>query len=208
MKKKVLLDSNSKQKLSQNKTITFEWESDIEKGTIIKNKEMGVNVSYYAIVDEKDDFQYDTFGIEERKGNCVSVVLNQKNCICLISEYRVIPEKFFLSCPRGSSKIQESRLQCSLREIEEEVGDFRLIDAVDLGEMYQNTTFFSTPLGVYLVKIEIKNERGIKESQLREDIFEINFYEPTTVKKMIQEGKINCLITLGALSKYFSYIET
>lgn len=208
MKNKKLLDSVTKNELeSQGRSIVFDWETKIDEGTVFENKKMGVVLKYYAVLDENQNFTYDTFGIEEREDNCVSVVLNQKDEICLLKEYRFMPEKYFLSCPRGFSEINEDRLQCSLREVAEEVGDFEVIETIDLGQFYQNTTFFITPIGVKLVKIKISNVE-IGKNQESEDICGIGFYEPETVKQMIKEGRIECLITLGALMRYFAFIES
>ena len=209
MKKKAILNSVTKQRLrSLDESIEFGWESDVGKGILIKNAQMGVNIYHYAVFDTNNDFKYDTIGIEERDGNCVSVVLNQENEICLLKEYRFMPNKYFLSCPRGFSDFQdEERLDCALREVREEVGDFRIIDTVDLGNLYQNTTFFVKPIGVEVVKIEIDKKIEINEDQQSEDIIAVAFYKPDVIKRMINEGEIECLITLGALLKYFSYVE-
>ena len=209
MKRKILLDSIAKQKLlSQNKLATLDWENGIDEGIIIKNQKLGVTLYYYAVFDEANNFEYDTFGIEERDGNCVSVVLNQENEICLLKEHRFMPDKYFLSCPRGFADYQnEKRLDCALREVKEEVGDFKIIGTVDLGNLYQNTTFFLKPIGVEMVKIEINKKIKINKDQQSEDIVDVAFYKPEIIKKMINEGKIECLITLGALLKYFAYIE-
>ncbi len=209
MKKKAILNSVTKQRLqSLDESIEFGWESDVDKGVLIKNTQMGVNIYQYAVFDTNNDFKYDTIGIEEREGNCVSVVLNQENEICLLKEYRFMPDKYFLSCPRGFSDSQdEKRLDCALREVREEIGDFGIVETVDLGNLYQNTTFFLKPIGVKVVRIDVNKKIEISKDQQSEDIIDVAFYKPEVIKKMINEGKIECLITLGALLKYFSYIE-
>ena len=209
MKKKIILDSATKQKLlSHNKSIKFDWETDLDKGIIIRNQKLGVNLYYYAVFDENNNFNYDTFGIEERDGNCVAIVLNQNNELCLLKEHRFMPDKYFLSCPRGFSDFRdENRLDTALREVRQEVGEFEIIETIDLGNLYQNTTFFLKPIGVILVKLKINKKIEINKHQQSEDIEGVAFYNPEKVKKMITEGKIECLITLGALSKYFCYIE-
>ena len=209
MKRKIVLDSEIKQKLlSPNKSTTFDWARDPDKGVIIKNEKMGISLYYYAVFNEDNNFEYDTFGIEEREGNCVSVVRNQENEICLLKEYRFMPDKYFLSCPRGFSDSQdEKRLDCALREVREEIGDFGIVETVDLGNLYQNTTFFLKPIGVKVVRIDVNKKIEISKDQQSEDIIDVAFYKPEVIKKMINEGKIECLITLGALLKYFSYIE-
>jgi len=209
MKNKVILNSVTKRRLqSVDKPIEFGWESDVDKGILIKNAQMGVNIYHYAVFDTNNNFKYDTIGIGERDGNCVSVVLNQENEICLLKEYRFMPDKYFLSCPRGFSDSQsEKRIDCALREVKEEVGDFRIIDTVDLGNLYQNTTFFLMPIGVNVVRIDVNKNIEISKDQQSEDIIEVTFYKPEVIKKMINDGKIECLITLGALLKYFSYVE-
>ena len=205
----VILDSVTKQKLqSHDESIKFGWKSDIDRGIIIKNTKIGINIYQYAVFDEDDNFEYDTFGIVEREGNCVSVVLNQENEICLLKEYRFMPDKYFLSCPRGFSDFQdEERLDCALREVREEIGDFGIVETVDLGNLYQNTTFFLKPIGVKVVRIDVSKKIEISKDQQSEDIIDVAFYKPEVIKKMINGGKIECLITLGALLKYFSYIE-
>ena len=209
MKKKEILNLVTKQRLqSLDELIEFGWEGDIDKGIIIKNTKMGVNIYHYAVFNTNNDFKYDTIGIEEREGNCVSVVLNQENKICLLKEYRFMPDKYFLSCPRGFSDSQdETRLDCALREVREEIGDFRIVETVDLGNLYQNTTFFLKPIGVKVIRIDVYKKMEISKDQQSEDIIDVVFYKPEIIKKMINEGKIECLITLGALLKYFSYIE-
>lgn len=209
MKNKLILDSQMKKKLLyQNKSITFDWESDLNGGFLACNKKLGINLYYYAVFDEDNNYQYDTFGIEEREENCVSIVLNQQDEICLLHEYRFMPNRFFLSCPRGFSDHDESRLECSLREIKEEVGDFKIIETTDLGNLYQNTTFFINPIGVRIVKIKVKGEIEIDESKKMEDICKVMFYRQDVIKEMINDGKIECLITLGALAKYFCFIDS
>lgn len=208
VKKKKLLNSIAKQELeSQSQNLKFDWCTDLENGTVFENKKMGTILRYYAVIDENQDYLYDSFGIEERVGNCVSVVLNQNDEICLLKEYRFMPEIYFLSCPRGFSEVKENRLECSLREVAEEVGDFEVIETIDLGQFYQNTTFFITSIGVKLVKINVSNVE-IGKNQESEDICGIGFYKPDTVKQMIKDGKIECLITLGALMRYFAFIES
>ena len=98
-------------------------------------------------------------------------------------------------------------MDCAVREIKEEIGDFKVIEVIDLGNLYQNTTFFLNPIGVKLVKIEIDKKIEINREQKSEDILDVVFYNPEIVKKMINNGKIECLITLGALSKYFAYFK-
>lgn len=209
MKQKIILDLVTKQELlPPGESIEFDWESDLGKGIVIRNQKLGVTLYYYGVLDENDCFKYDTFGIDEPDGNCVSVVLNQDDEICLLKEHRFMPNKYFLSCPRGFSDFRdEKRLETALREVKEEVGEFEVIGTVDLGDVYQNTTFFLKPTGVMLVKLKINKKIEINKHQKSEDIEGVAFYKPETVKKMIKDGEIECLITLGALSKYFCYVE-
>lgn len=100
-KKKAILDSTTKQKLqSQNGSIEFDWESDVDNGIIIKNTKLGVTIYYYAVFDTNNHFKYDTFGIAEREGNSVAVVLNQNNELCLLKEHRFMPDKYFFKLPK------------------------------------------------------------------------------------------------------------
>ena len=157
MKQQTILDLVTKQELlSHGESIEFDWKSDLGKGIVIRNQKLGVTLYYYGVLDENNCFKYDTFGIEESDGNCVSVVLNQDDEICLLKEHRFMPDKYFLSCPRGFSDFRdEKRLETALREVKEEVGEFEVIGTIDLGDVYQNTTFFLKPIGVMLVKLKI-----------------------------------------------------
>lgn len=208
MKTKKILDLETKQELSTVESTKFDWETDFENGIIIRNKKLGLNINYYAVFDENDKFSYDTFGIEERDGNTVAVVLNQYNELCLLKEHRFMPDKYFLSCPRGFSDFKnEKRLDVALREVREEVGEFEVIEIIDLGSIYQNTTFFLKPIGVVLIKLKINRDIEIDFHQMSEDIEKVIFYKPEDVMKMIRDGKIECVITLGALVKYFSSLN-
>ncbi|AGB50001.1 hypothetical protein Metho_1819 [Methanomethylovorans hollandica DSM 15978] len=209
MKKKILLNVVAKKDfLYQKKSIHFGWKSDISNGIVFQNSNLGVTLYYFAVLNEHNSFEYDTFGIEERAHNCVSVVVNQDGNIGLLKEYRFMPERYFISCPRGfADSDEENRVKCSLREIEEEIGEYQLIESIDLGDLYQNTTFFITPIGVRLVKINISETKKLTELQKAEDINGVSFYSIEDTKNMIRNGKIVCGITLAALAKYFSYIE-
>ena len=119
-----------------------------------------------------------------------------------------MPDKYFLSCPRGFSDFKnEKRLDVALREVREEVGEFEVIEIIDLGNIYQNTTFFLKPIGVVLIKLKINREIEIDFHQKSEDIEKVIFYKSEDVMKMIRDGKIECVITLGALVKYFSSLN-
>jgi len=207
MKTKRILDLETKQELLTTESTKLDWETDFEKGIILRNEKLGLNINYYAVFDENTNFSYDTFGIEEREGNTVAVVLNQDNELCLLKEHRFMPDKYFLSCPRGFSDFKnEKRLDVALREVREEVGEFEVIEMIDLGNIYQNTTFFLKPIGVVLIKLKINREIEIDFHQMSEDIEKVIFYKSEHVMKMIRDGEIECVITLGALVKYFSSI--
>lgn len=207
MKKKILLTKKFSEKVI-NADNELKWESDLDNGIVFQNQKLGLILKYYAVVDKNSSFLYDTFGIEERTNNCVSVIVNQNNRIFLLNEYRLMPEKYFMSCPRGFADTDfENRIICSLREIEEEVGEYDLIETKDLGDLYYNTTFNINPIGVRLVKINIKNNYKITDSQKNEDIEGIKLYSSKEIKQLIKNGKIECGITLAALAKYFTYCE-
>ena len=209
MKTKRILDIETKDELLAAESSKLDWETDLEKGIIFRNKNLGLKINYYAVFDEHYKFSYDTFGIEERDGNTVAVVLNQDNELCLLKEHRFMPDKYFLSCPRGFSDFKnEKRLDVALREVREEVGEFEVIEIIDLGNIYQNTTFFLKPIGVVLIKLKINREIEIDFHQKSEDIEKVVFYKSEHVMKMIRDGEIECVITLGALVKYFSSLKS
>ncbi|MGB9929030.1 MAG: NUDIX hydrolase [Methanosarcina sp.] len=210
MKKKILLDSKEEENISNNGISTvYGWKSDLKEGIVFKNENLGVTIYRFAVLEEDDTFQYDTFGIEQRNSNCVSIVVNQEDKICLLKEYRFMPKKYFLSCPRGFANFDgESRYNCSLREMKEEIGNYELIDSIDLGDLYQDTAFYISSMGVKLVKIRMDNLNVLNDLQKSEDIEGISFYSVGEVKNMIKKEEIVCGITLGALAKYFAYLDS
>lgn len=209
MKKKILLDDSQFKKIcSEYGDKLFGWDSDFKNGIIFKNRNLGLVIYRFAVIEDDNSFQYDTFGIEQRSSNCVSVVVNQKNEICLLKEYRFMPEQYFFSCPRGFANYDdETIVNCSLREIEEEIGEYELINSFELGELYQDTAFYISPIRVQLVKINFKKKSKLTDKQKEEDIEGIFFYPIQQVKKLIKENQITCGFTLAALSKYFAFID-
>lgn len=210
MKKKIILDDVQLKKIySKYGNKSFGWDSDLKNGIVFYNEKLGVTIIRFAVLEDDNSFQYDTFGIKQRDGNCVSIVVNHKNEICLLKEYRFMPERYFFSCPRGFANYdEETTVNCSLREIEEEIGEYELINSLDLGEIYQDTAFYISPIGVQLIKINLKNESKLTNKQKEEDIEGVSFYSIQHVKKLVKENQITCGFTLAALSKYFVFIDS
>ena len=81
-----------------------------------------------------------------------------------------------------------------MREVREEIGDFKVMEIIDLGYLYQNSTYFIKPIGVILVRLEINKKTEINKYQKSEDIERVEFYTHNTVKKMIHPSKNSSIV--------------
>lgn len=201
MLKKTLLTPKIIKNLKSNNN-KFGWSSNKDQGIVLENKNLGIQIYYYGLFNEKGDFSYDTIGINERKGNSVVVIIDQNKNLGLLKEYRPIPDKEFISCVRGFSNEGENAIKTAIRELQEEVGDLEIVSNISLGEVYHNTTFFQTPVQVFLVNvISRRTKLSVNNHEM---ILNFHFYKPNEVLNLINSNKIKCQITLSALMLYFS----
>ena len=181
----------------------LDWKLGItHSNTIVENQKLGVNIFRYNIIDtNSNNILYDTIGIKEQCGGCVILLLDEKNRIGLIKEWRPIPEKWFWACIRGfSNGNSESILKTAQREIIEEIGSITIKEEKNIGKIYSNTSFFETPVNVILFKAKLNLIKLSKE----EGIVDFNFFLDTEIDEMIINNEIECQFTLSVIAKFFA----
>ena len=122
----------------------------------------------------------------------------------MVWEWRPIPEKWFWACPRGfGDPDDEDNLATAKRELIEEIGNCRVINSKKVGNLYSNTTFFETPIGLVLLDVEVIETQISRE----EGIVDFKFYSKAELLKMIREDRVEDSLTLSALMRYFALEE-
>lgn len=196
----------SKKMSVTNANNNLEWKfGSINSNVIIENKKLDVKLLRYKIISNSNDiFLYDTFSINEPKFGSIVILEDQFEKVGLIYEWRPIPNKWFWACIRGFGiNKDKNNIMAGKREVFEEIGDCTIVEEIEIGIIYQNTTFFENPNGVILLKIN----NFKKKLQKSEGIRDLKFFSLEEIKKMIFDNKINCQFTLSALSKYIIYKE-
>lgn len=194
-----------KKKAVNNDHGLFEWQPGNPTSNVaLENKKMGIKLCRYLITRPNGDALYDTIGIVEPTGGSIVIIKNKNDELGLIHEWRPIPEKWFWACVRGfGDPTDNSSLSTAQREITEEIGNCEIIRETDLGEIYQNTTFYEKPARVILLIVKDLHEKVSRE----EGIDKIKFFSKREIMDMIKNGEIEDTFTLSALAKVFASEE-
>lgn len=196
------MNTNIYKEAVYNNSKDLEWKlGKDESNIIINNEKIGVKIVRYNIINN-NKILYDTIAINESRCNAVIVLVDENENIGLIFEWRPIPQKWFWACIRGFyEKGEVNQIAAAKRELFEEVGIKTINHINNLGEYYQNTTYFENPTNVIEIKVQIKDKIQL---QKEEGIYKLSFFTKKEIITMVNENKIICQHTLAALMKYFS----
>lgn len=180
----------------------FDWRpGDPTSNVALENRKMGIKFCRYLITGSNGDVLYDTIGIVEPQGGSIVIIQNTSGELGLIHEWRPIPEKWFWACVRGFGDPEDGgALATARRETIEEIGSCEILREVDLGEIYQNTTFYEKPARVILLLVQHLDEKVSRD----EGIEKIKFFSRQEITVMIKNGEIQDTFTLSALVKVFA----
>ncbi len=191
----------SKKEVSNNQK-PFDWEyGNADSNIVLENRKLNVQILRYYVTSPDGKVLYDTISINEPKTNSVTIIVNEKNEIGLIKEWRPVPAKWFWACVRGfGDPDDEDNLATAKREMIEEVGNCTIVDSRKIGVIYQNTTFYKNPVGVVFISVEETREKN----ELESGITEFHFFSVEEIKKMIGNGDIDDVFTMSALARYLT----
>ena len=142
---------------------------------------------------EKHSYSY----VKRPDGVSVAVV-NEKDEILLIKQFRYPVKKFVWEVPGGAVDAGETLKEAALREFKEETGyvltgkqDIRLLGHWD----YANS-LSTEKLGVFLVQVN-SNELKVKKSvgDVDEDIVKVRWFKLKEALSMVDNGQIDDLRT-------------
>jgi hypothetical protein len=195
-----------KEAINNNDSYPFAWQlGEPDTNVILEHKGLNVQLLRYLIKSPDSDVLYDGFAIKEAPNNTVTVIRNQSKELCLVYEWRPIPEKWFWACVRGfADPNDEDNIAAGKREMIEEIGHCTIINHRKLGALYQNTTFYENPVGLVLLEVELIDQQTSHE----EGIVDFKFFTKEEIMTMIHEDKIEDTFTLSALMKYFAAEES
>ena len=149
----------------------------------------------------------------------VTVVVNKKGEIGLIKNFRPIPleagvkatyperaafgqhGRVFWEVPRGFPVKAESPEQAAVRKTAEKIG-LPVLNVEKIGEFNANNAFFVHNIPVFVAEVD-EDWQGKVPGDINEKIFQVKFYRPEEVKRMIKDGRIQCALSLAALQLFF-----
>jgi hypothetical protein len=183
----------------------LDWKyGEPDTNIILEQKALNVQFLRYEVLSTDGRRLYDTISFKESPNNTVILVRDQKKELGLVWEWRPIPAKWFWACPRGfGDPNDEDNLATAKREMIEEIGKCKVIHSKRVGNLYSNTTFFESPVGLVLLDVEVTQTQISRE----EGIVDFKFYSKAELLRMIQEDKIEDTFTLSALMRYFALGE-
>jgi ADP-ribose pyrophosphatase len=146
------------------------------------------------------------YGYVERKDGSAAVIINDKNQVLIINQYRYPIKDFQLGIPGGAMEADENPEITLKREVKEETGlDVEIIKL--LGKFYSLSSCSTEQDYIYLCKAtnELKVELGNEADEVVKDIQFIDFEE---VIKMIDDGRITDSASANAIQIALRYLNT
>lgn len=123
--------------------------------------------------------------IAEHPGACACVVMNEKQEVLLVSQYRKAAEKVLVELPAGKLDPGETPEVCIKREIEEETG-IAITKPVKLCEFYPSPGFTDEKMFVYLAHAASQG----KSRQMEDEQIACSFVSFQKALNYIQTGQI------------------
>jgi len=144
--------------------------------------------------------------LEKPPGNFI-IAMDDDSNVYLIKEYRYPIKKTILQLPAGVINKNSTNLFQAKKELFEETG-IKAKTWKHLGKFYvgagHETTICHTYLATNLDLSQLKTTHQEGDEAIQE-ILKVSLKE---LKKMISSGKLNCGISLSALSHLFVYLES
>lgn len=140
------------------------------------------------------------YGYLESRDSVMVVVLNERDEIYLLRNFRYPSKSFGWELPGGGADNEEP-INASRRELEEETGI--IADSWEtLGQAYVCNGLMTEKMSVLLAR-DLRFD-GIKEDS--DEVFSgAKFFSLEDIEKMIDDGEINDCQTLSGLMYYYRY---
>ncbi len=135
--------------------------------------------------------------IVRHNGGAAVLVVNDKNEILLIKQYRYAYDEVIYEIPAGKLELNEDPYYAAKRELEEETG-YKANELISLGIIYPTCGYSSEKIHLYLAKGLSKGKMHLDDDEFIEPFF----IDLNTVKKMILNNEIKDAKTICAISNY------
>jgi len=176
----------------------MEKEKTLKSEKIYEGKIISLKIDTVELPDKK----YSKREIVEHPGAVGVVVVNEKNNVVLIKQYRKAIEDFLLEIPAGKIELNEDPYDTALRELKEETG-YTASSLTKLLSFYTSPGFANEIIHVY---VALDVEAGDATPDLGEHL-EIVELPIDTVLQMIKEDKIKDAKTVTAILAYLQFIK-
>lgn len=133
------------------------------------------------------------------KGAAAIIPVLDDGRIIMVRQWRNAIDKFSLEIPAGGKDtVEESTLDCAIRELEEETG-YKSDDVEFLITIVPAIAYSGETIDIYVAHNLQKSEQNLDED---EDI-EIEIYEVEELVRMILNNEINDSKTISAIMTYY-----
>ena len=143
---------------------------------------------------EVDSFSWNQVYLEWHHKNAVCIIPFEHNGVFLVRQYRHAVSRYLWQFPGGLMEPNISEMNMARKELLEETG-FVAEKLRKIGTISPEPGLTSANIFVYVATGLQKKNTQIEKSEIG---MEVKFFPIATVRKMIQQGKICCGITLSA----------
>ena len=138
-----------------------------------------------------------TYTYAERPNGCVAAVVNEKNELLLIRNFRYAINSFCWEIPGGAIDEGETKEVSMVRELQEETGITRnhIVQIDQIGDFYALASFVKEMNTYFYIKLKEGYQLEIHNEET-EVISEAKFYSLEECDAMVKNGNIVDLATL------------
>lgn len=135
--------------------------------------------------------------IVRHNGGAAILVVNEKNEVLLIRQFRYAYDEIIYEIPAGKLELNEDPYEAAKRELEEETG-YKAEKLISLGVIYPTCGYSSEKIHLYLASGLSKGSLHLDDDEFIEPMF----ISLDKVKKMILNNEIKDAKTICAISNY------
>ena len=133
----------------------------------VVNRELaykGGIIDYYRDTVEFPNGNREVWDIVEHRGAAATIALTEDNKVVCVKQYRHAIKKNTIEIPAGGLNKDETPLECSKREFEEETG-YKVVEIEPLIDIFTTVGFCNEKIYISKARVKRANEQNLDENE-------------------------------------------